>query len=159
MILDAEEIEARVNSPFNLINRLQNAVKRAEVISIPSLNSGLEQGTHQVTIPTYPNSFQSQPSSGEPTIDNLVESVDDKINKATAISGAKALMSESISRLRTRLIEVDKPTDLARIAVEMNKIVNNTEGNEKSKFNNIPIVIWKPEVHNEAHYETIIVSD
>lgn len=141
MILEADEIEARVSSPLNLLNRLRAEVKRAsDIVSIPS---------------------EVQPSSSissVPTVDNLVENLEDKLNKGKAVSGAKALMAESIDRLRTRLIEVDKPTDLAKIAVEMNKIVNGSEFSNKNQANT-PIVIWKPEVHNEAHYETIVVSD
>jgi len=144
MILDSAEIEARVNSPFNLLNRLKTEVNRA--VSIVSVPDGLVNRNEPAQIPSIPS------------IDELVENAEDKINKATAISGAKSVMAKSIKELERRLVEVEKPIDLAKVAVEMNKIVNGSE--EKNKgLNTGPIIIWKPEVHNEAHYETVMVSE
>jgi len=139
MILDANEIDARVSSPLNLMNRLRSIT----------------------TVPSIPVEVQYDKSPTEivsiPGVDELVESVDDKINKASALSGAKALMAETISRLRQRLIEVDSPVQLSRIATDMHKIVNAEVENHKPNL--APIVIWKPEMHNENHYETVVVSE
>ena len=143
MILDSNEIDARVSSPLNLMNRLRAL---SGIPSIPdNIQNGIIHRKEETTIPSIPS------------VDDLVESVDDKINKGKAVSGAKAVMAESINRLRQRLIEVDNPVQLSKIATDMHKIVNAEVENRKP--NNAPIVIWKPEMHQENHYETVVVSE
>lgn len=141
MILSSEEVNSRLNSEDNLVNRFRKLTS-ASVVSLPDVNTSR-------TVFESVNSDENAPS-----IDSLVENVDDKVNSQKGISNAKAVLALVTDRLKARLTEVDKPVDLARIAAEMNKIVNG-EGDKGNKTQN-NIVIYRPALNDVNVYPTVI---
>lgn len=133
MILESKEADARLSSEDNLVNRFKQFT-RAPIVSIPS-QSELEQNKEI------------------PSVDDLVKDVDDKVNGAKGISNARAILASATQRLKERLIEVDKPSELARIASEMNKIVNGENESKKNTQNNV--IIYRPVVTDINAYEIV----
>jgi hypothetical protein len=91
-----------------------------------------------------------------PSIDGLVESVDDKLNTAKAYSKAKKILNQTLDLVDQRLIEVDNPLQLTQIAERMGKLINGFDENKKDKGTPPSIIIYKPEINNESHYGDVI---
>lgn len=140
MILNEAEMNARLDSEDNIVNRFRKLTDAA-VVSIPSYEQVSERYNETV-----------------PSINDLVTDVDDKINQSKGISNAKTLLAMSTQKLISRLDEVDKPTDLARIASDMNKIVNGSESSKDKRTQN-NIVIYRPVQNDINHYETVIAVE
>lgn len=138
MILNEAEMNARLDSEDNIVNRFRKLTDAA-VVSIPEY---VETNNDKLI----------------PSINDLVTDVDDKINQSKGLSNAKALLAMSTQKLISRLDEVDKPTDLARIASDMNKIVNGLEGSKDKRTQN-NIVIYRPVQNDINHYETVIAVE
>lgn len=147
MILDKEEIDSRLSSPLNLLNRLKK-LTNASVISIPS----------SISNPTDSSESRSQHPSVPPDVDSLVDNLEDKLATAKCYSGAKDVLAKSISRLNERLEEVDSPVQLSRIATDMGKIVNGFDESKKSNPSvSIPI-IYRPIMLTEQNFQVINVE-
>lgn len=131
MILTDEQIQERIESPLNLLNRLK---------SITSL---------QTTSPCFP------PSS-EQIIDDLTE----KLAYGSIKSKAAGIMTAAMDELKIRLPEVTKPEKLAQIASEMSKVVNAADSNKREERSDKPqIIIYAPQVVSENHFETMLVNE
>lgn len=145
MILDKSEVDARLNNPENLINRLRRIETKSNVVSIPP----------SVAVSSE---YESNHPSLPPSVDELINDVTDKVNTAKIQSASREVLLESIERLRSRLIEVDSPVQLSKIATDMGRVISGFEkkddGNKQQN-----IIIFKPIVNSEQHYETIHVHD
>lgn len=139
MVLDKEEVDARLASPDNLFNRFRAA--------IPTLPSGLDKLDENTTHPAMPS------------VDDLVENLDDKLNTAKSFSKAKQVLANTLERLDARLIEVDKPTDLCKIAEGMGKLLNGFDEHKKGDLSKAPVIIYKPVMNSEVHYGDVINSE
>lgn len=103
MILSDKEIQERIESPLNLLNRLRESVKPR----IPSLPA---------------------PDSKE-----IIEDLEEKIAIGTVRSKAAAILTSCLTELNTRIRDVQKPEKLAQIAAEMNKVLQTRSEKEDQK--------------------------
>lgn len=133
MILQKEEVDARLRSEDNLFNRFRKLTE-APVVCLPN-----------------------ETEQKAPSVDDIVEGVEDKLNGAKGLSNAKSVLAMATARLKERLIEVDKPVDLARIAAEMNKIVNGEVDKTKNQQNNV--VIYRPVINDVSLYPEVHVVE
>lgn len=156
MLLNESEVTTRLSSPLNLMNRMGNATGKSTAMNLFGL------GSQQSNVNTQP---QSTVVSLPPSIDQLVDNVQDKIKLGTAHESALDLMVASISILRERINDVDKPEKLASIAADMNKILSsvdnarNKNSNSNNTNNGIQIVVYKPQLVHESEYELITAEN
>ena len=134
MLLNDEEIQERLNSPLNLLNRLRTAT-------------------------TPPTNIPSMPA---PTTKDIGLDVEGKLAVGKLRESAADIMALSLAELRTRISEISKPESLARIAGEMNKIVQTREDEGKKQGYGLTR-LWAnmewaledmPGVHDIVEYET-----
>lgn len=102
MLLSDEDVQERLESPLNLLNRLRNAT------------------TARATSPCLP-----------PTTKDLDLNVDEKLAVGKLRETAAGIMALSLEQLKQRIPEIQKPEKLAQISSEMNKIVQSREADEK----------------------------
>lgn len=132
MILNDTEINERLESPLNLMNRLRLSNKGDEV-NHPSI-----------------------PPKAEDVIDELTE----KLNYGSIKSKAANIMISCMDELKARIPEVQKPEKLAAIAESMSKVVNAEVKKKDINEDNRPqIVIFAPQVMQENNYSTMVVND
>jgi hypothetical protein len=134
MLLTDNEVNGRIESPLNLMNRLRLA----------SHSSKSDTQRH----PSLP------PSSNE-----IIEDLEDKIKYGSIRSKAKNIMISAMDELATRLPEVQKPERLAAIAAEMGKVISSTQIKVDESSRNAQIIIYAPQIQTEEHFETIIVNE
>lgn len=158
MILESNEAELRLNNPSNLINQLRLR-----------MNSGAVSDRSSITpfhgLQTLPAKADDRIISLPPSIDDLVDDVEDQIATAAKDKQIKnisvsavAVLDRALINLKSRIDEVERPKDLAKIATDMSKIIHDDGDNNKvNNFNQV--IVWKPMVANENHYETIRVHE
>ena len=146
MLMTDSEVESRLSSPDNLMNRLAllrgTANVGLESIGLPAKESRCSDNV----LPFIP-----------PSVDSLVEGIEEKINLRLAEEGATGVLLDSITQLRLRLNEVDSPSQLSKIASDMGKIVIGINRNETDKkVNNFnQVIVYKPIMHTEMTYESV----
>lgn len=143
MILNDDEIQQRIESPINLLNRLR---KTSTPKSGPILPS--HQANIPVHIPTLP-----------PKAEELVDSLEDKILNASARNKAMNIMVTAMSELQHRLPEVQKPETLAKIAQDMSRVISNHDANKPNVNNLSQIIVYAPQVQKLEDYEVIDINE
>jgi len=133
MILDELEVQERIESPMNLLNRLKDS------LSSPSARK---------------SDIVSLPPSSEDIIDNL----DDKLSHGSLKSKASAIMNSCLDELKTRIPEVQKVEKLAAIAESMNKVIT-AQTDRKEGVVAPQIVVYAPSFVREESFETIYVRE
>jgi hypothetical protein len=134
MILNDQEVTERMESPMNLFTRLRSATsasrnnRNGQIISIP------------------------------PTSDEVIPDLDEKLSVGSIKMKASNIMVQAMEELKTRIPEVTKASELARIAGEMNKIVT-AESEEKDKDNRPQFILYQPVMNQENKYETIYARE
>ncbi len=131
MILNDQEVTERMESPMNLFTRLRSATSnrnRNQIVSIP------------------------------PTSDEVIPDLDEKLSVGSIKMKASNIMVQAMEELKTRIPEVTKASELARIAGEMNKIVT-AESEEKDKDNRPQFILYQPVMNQENKYETIYARE
>ena len=144
MILNDDEIQERIESPLNLLNRLKNATKRG---SIQPFGSPISSDQIPVDIPTLP-----------PKSSDLIDDLESKIVNATARTKAMSIMVSAMSELQQRLPEVQKPETLARIANEMSKVISNQD-NKPVANQMSQIIVYSPQIQPLENYEVIDIKE
>lgn len=147
MILEQDEAEDRLNSSDNLLNKLRLATTSDRGVRKDFAEMyGIREA--EVVNPVLP-----------PSAEELVGSLEDKIQLGLAYAGATNVLNESIAMLSRNLPNVDptKPALLARIAVDMNRIVTgiNEVRNGGKNQSSTQVIIYRPVMMNENHYETV----
>src|SRR5215510_1397816 len=131
MILKDSDITARLESPLNLINRLNRV--------------GIKDNAMDIFVPSQVSTDEAI----EP--DPVAEIVDEKKLRLGLIkSSAMDVLQDSLRNLKTRLPEVTKVRDLSSIARDMKIIL--TEDEDLKKVPN-QIVIYKPVINDISRYE------
>lgn len=102
MLLSDQEIEERISSPLNLLNRLRSVT------------------SPKATSPCLP-----------PTTKDLDINIDEKLAIGKLRETSAGIMALSLEQLKQRIPEVQKPEKLAQIASEMNKIVQSRPDEKK----------------------------
>lgn len=135
MLVNDDELKARLDNPNNLLNRLRNLTNPHKKNIIPAL---------------------------PPTADDVIADLDDKIANSTTKSKATNLLNAAMDELHKRLPEVSKPEKLAAIAADMSKVVNNStlknpvEENDRSTPQ---IIIYAPQIVSEEHFKVIDIGE
>lgn len=148
MLLKDEEVTARLESPNNLLNRLNRVTARND-------------NPMSIFRPSACDDVSSAVLSGESIetddIDKLVEDNAKKIKMGIVKARALDVLHDALGELGNRLGETAKVRDLATIAKDMNSILTA----EDSKKNNInqQVVIYKPVVNDISKYETLVVNE
>jgi hypothetical protein len=130
MILSDEELKERLESPLNLLNRLRNAT------------------TLKPSIPCLP------PSSKDLGLDNKI---DESVAVGKLRETAAGIMALSMEHLKDKIPEIQKAETLARIAGEMNKVVQSRQDDEKKVAQ---IIVYAPTVMQENNrFQELILTD
>ena len=128
MILTDDEIKERVESPLNLLNRLRSTTNRVTHPSLPAARST-----------------------------DIIDNLDDKIKIGGVRNKAAVIMAGALAELELRLPDIQKPERLAQIAVEMNKVLQTRQDEQKNPT--AQIIVYAPQVREESYYETIEVKE
>ena len=139
MILEENEALERLESPLNLLNRLRRELNDGNPLNRKSSN------TQIISIP--------------PTVDKLVEDLEEKLKYGTLKSKAAAIMSSALDELKAKLPEV-KTEKLSAIAESMNKIIVAQTTDKKDDNDNKPqIIMYAPQFIHEEAFEVIHVRE
>lgn len=148
MLLKDEEVTARLESPNNLLNRLNRITARND-------------NPMSIFKPSDSNDESSAVLGGESIetddIDKLVEDNAKKIKMGIVKARALDVLHDALGELGNRLGETAKVRDLATIAKDMNSILT-AEDNKKNNINQ-QVVIYKPVVNDISKYETLVVNE
>jgi hypothetical protein len=141
MLVNNQEVEKRLSSPLNLLNRLRGgdrSPERAKAMSLFGVGS-----KKVVEVEADFNPFKS--SKGEieevsednspnpPTVDDLMGAADNKIKLEMVHNSALSVMSAAVSRIGILVPTLDKPEKLADIASKMSKIVGDIKDKNKTR--------------------------
>ena len=149
MILDKEEIDQRLSSPLNLLNRLRRLTSvDNNIVSIPSSVSEENSSSRIEGHPSMP-----------PPVDELIDNISDKLATAKCRSGAKEVLESAIEGLKLRVFEVDDPVKLSRIATDMGKVINGFDDSSKNNPSNSIPIIYRPVMLTENNFQVIQVND
>lgn len=129
MILSDEDVKERLESPLNLLNRLRKATEPQPPTRIPCL---------------------------PPTTADLDLNIDEKIAVGKLRETAAGIMALSMEHLKAKIQDISKPETLARIAGEMNKVVQSRENDDKKIAQ---IVVYAPQVIQENHFQELTLTD
>lgn len=159
MLLDDKEVESRLNHIDNLVNQMRSSNP------IPDAKQTIDVTKDSMgTFGISKNDKSSSPAglipSMPPSVDDLIENINDKINLAHANTGAIQVLNSSIAQLNNRLCEVEDPRDYSRIASDMSRIVNGfTEAKKNQPITNQQVIIYKPLILAESDFTTMQVGD
>ena len=132
MLYTDEDVQERVSSPLNLLNRLRTAV----------------------------NKKPSTPCLPAPSISDLIPDINEKVeeNLTDVRKQASKILTATLKELEARIPDIQKPEKLAQIAVEMNKVLVTRD--DRDKEDKTPrVIVYAPQVINENVFETIHVSE
>ena len=131
MLLTEAEANARLSSPTNLINRLRSITKVSDPNPVPQIKVTAEQ---------------------------LIPDLDEKIKAPLIKKKAAAIANKALDKLDEVIDNVEKPSQLSRIATEMDKIVNSDSENGRSNI--VPqVIVYAPQIVREEIFDTITVSE
>jgi hypothetical protein len=133
MILEEKDAIARFESPLNLLNRLKSSLSRPH---------------SKPTIASIP------PSSSE-----IIEDLDEKLKSGGLKSKAAGIMNDCLNELKSRIPEVDRPSQLSQIAETMNKIISSEDKNKNDNQNQPQFIIYSPTFISEDHFDTVYVKE
>lgn len=146
MLLDNDEVEARLSSPLNLMNRLRSETKSKDlsIFGLPAAVPG------KVQSPVLP-----------PSADDLVDDLQSKIKLGAIHESALDLLASTLTELKGKLDSV-KPEKLSTVAAEMNRIVNSEFERRKqnSNVNNgIQVIFYQPSLRQESEFGLVTVNE
>lgn len=152
MLMTNEEINSRLNSSDNLINKLKSLINgdhhKSSIIDVTP------------TTPTVNSPSNKDEASEIPAVSELIENAQDKIKIALAQTKALDVLNNTLDELSLRVVEAEGPKDLSRIASDMSKIVTGIRTAENKK--DVPtsqVIIYKPVMALESHYQTVVVNE
>jgi uncharacterized iron-regulated protein len=180
MLLTDEEVEARVSSSGNLLNRLglnidklairtvnrdairilavPNELNNRNVIDIPSLPA--KSDSNQDSPQTAETQSIQTSTSKELSIDDLIEDYQTKVQVGHAYSKAVNVLNRSLDQLGTRLDEAESPNDLATIIDKVNRVVVGINKKHSEEDAIKPqIIIFKPMMININDLNVVSIGD
>ena len=133
MLLEKDEIDKRIESPLNLLNRLrshkQAPREAANVYNIdkvmPDIDTRLREAKNS-----------RKPDVGEKAIDIIMSAMDE---------------------LKDKIPEIQKPEKLSSVIRDMSQVIKNTES-EKEAGSNVQFIFKVSGVNKESDYEVIDVA-
>lgn len=108
MLLTDEDVQERISSPQNLLNRLRKAASPGGIPSLPPPNSK-----------------------------DIIPDLDEKLETKDIRKQAASIMAKSLKELEARIPDIQKPEKLAQIASEMNKVLTAGQDKEKAATSQI----------------------
>ena len=143
MIMTDDEVQIRLDSPLNLINRLRELeVRTPEIVSLPEY----EKHT-KVAVPGL---------NELPSIEDLIDNPEDRINLAGIKTASINTLRHTVELLSARVGDTEKPEKLCKIATDMIKVIDTINGDRREHHGNRPVVIFKPMIVNEAIFGPVI---
>lgn len=130
MVLDDIDINSRLESPDNLINRLRSLTRLDK--------------SNRVQTPCLP-----------PSADDVIADLDEKLKSTSIRTKATKILSEAMNQIQSRIEEIDKPEKLARIAESMNKIIESHTPKKETGPQIGQVIIYTPSLREEKEYPTI----
>lgn len=94
-----------------------------------------------------------------PPASELIPNLEEKLNYGSAKSKALDIMNMAMDTLKNRIVEVQKPRELAAIAAEMGKVIANTEIKSKEDMRQAQIIIYAPSVIHESAFEVLDIQE
>lgn len=91
-----------------------------------------------------------------PTTKDLGLDVDTKLAVGKLRENAAEIMALSLAQLKSRIPDIQKPESLARIAGEMNKVVQSRADEDKKQSQ---IIVYAPQVIQENHFQELTLRD
>jgi hypothetical protein len=161
----SSDVDARLESPDNLLNRLRRMDSSVgSSLSVISTESDTDTATDIIidSILRESNPFMSKTESesrNPPSLSDLVPDSLDQIKSNLAQNTALEVMQESLDNLRGRLCEVDTVKDLSRIAQDMSKIIGNLRPKDQDRPRQGNIIIYKPTVADVSQYKSVMVNE
>ena len=143
MIMNNEEVQARLESPLNLINRLRELGRNDKIAAMPVID--VSSSKHSAVVPELP-----------PSIDELMDNFQDKVKLAGIKTAATDTLKTAIDVLGSRLSEAREPERLSKIAGDMMKVIDTINGDRREARNERPVIIFKPMLVNELSFGPII---
>lgn len=129
MLLTDEELQERLESPLNLLNRLKNATQP------------------KTGIPTMP----------PVTSEDIKLDIPGKLAANNLRDTAARVMGKALQELEVQLPNVQKPEKLAQIANEMNKVLNAQP--DKDKNPPAQIIVYAPQVIQENYFQELTLKE
>jgi len=130
MILSDDEIQQRIESPINLLNRLRTSLDKTITPQSPCL----------------------PPKSAD-----IIEDLENKISNTR--TKAIGILNAAMDELRVRLPEVQKPERLAAIAAEMSKVVAHQDSKNTGDKSLSQIIVYAPKVQNIENYKVVEIAE
>lgn len=168
MILNDSEVNNRLNSVQNLSNKLKSLNDKAaasEVIT-PEIITGHQviDFPFQSQIPIL-QSQQNVSRNRNETIpeDDLADFAADLQRKAETKSAngkAVTVLGETLDLLREQLQTSEvTPVNLSRIAKDMGVVIHNTNVDKQENHSGNNVIIYKPVMVSESHYQQVSVHE
>lgn len=136
MLLNDDEIQERIESPLNLLNRLKSSLGKA---------ISPHQAPH---IPSIP-----------PKSSDIIDDLENKISNSSVRSKAVGILNAAMDELKNRIPEVHKPEKLAAIATEMSKVISNQDNRNQGDKAQAQIIVYAPRVQNIENYQILDVAE
>lgn len=176
MILNDEEVFARLESPDNLVNLLRSDIKQSNVEIRPT-----HKGHHQPNIPPMVRALIADVSLesnekqkdvaatfgiSQPTLSREVSANEGRTAKELKKDKAHEFALDSlIASLNTVKKHIEEPgvliplKDAARLAKDMSSVVSNLEPKQDANqnVNNTKVILFAPNIHQESYYESVEV--
>lgn len=159
MLMNKDEMDKRLSSPDNLLNRLRSVgVKDVVVNKVVDIHNS--KGTIDIFTGPSPSSEGDDNIFTPPSIDDLIEDADNKIEVGEAHNGALRVRNKAIRMLEDLLPLEQSSTKVSRIASEMSRIASEIRGEVlEAKTANVVPIIFKPMFIEEASFNVIHVND
>lgn len=140
MLLNDDEIQERIESPLNLLNRLKSSLTKAS--------------NHKHDPPEIP--------SLPPSADKIIPDLDEKIAGTTAKAKAMNIMISAMTELQERIGDVHKPETLSRIVYNMGRVIASQNENRYDHGRGgitSQIIVYAPQVKTLDNFEIIDVAE
>ena len=154
MLLTDEQVNIRLESPLNLVNRLNQLTKRHSTsmdIFIPGPSDRLDHPNNNPLNDEYPA------ANSDDEIDNIVPDNVQKIKLGIVKVKALDVLHDSLDQLHSRLPEIDRVKDYSAIARDMNDILT-AEDSKRSNINQ-QVIVYRPIINELSKYETVIANE
>lgn len=160
MILSDNEVTTRLESPLNLINRIQklSSHSSSNAMSVFGIHQNSDENSAVVSPRISDDSIKAILDSinENDNLDEVMPDNSDKIRLGIVKSKALEVMHNSLEMLGANLSQVSKVERLSTIARDMKSII---EDDDKAKAGNTNIVVYKPITNEITKYDTIVVGE
>lgn len=166
MILDHDEANRRLSSVDNLFNQLvgyKDTVSNLPSYLVPeAVNKSIladNLAVNRFIERVSSDSFLKDDAEGiGPDLSELIPDAENLLKEKLIKTKAEDVLVDALDELKLRLAEVESPVKLSKIAVDMSKIANvKSEQNVTDKRQQV--IIYKPAVVNETHYEQVLAHE